>query len=456
MSLSSLLSIARSALLTQQKAIDVTGHNVANASTDGYTRQRLRLTAADPLVTPIGQLGRGVVADGIERVRDQFLDASYRKENGDYSRFSTTSQTLSSVDGIFGEPSDTGLASALDGMWSAFGDLANDPTSQAARELARQAGADVARRFQSADSRLAAIQTGAVDQMRARVDEVNGIMQQIADLNTRIRSVSAGQREAPDVKDTRDRLIDRLSSLVGVRVLPRTDGTVAVAAGDALLVDGGQASAIELRDQGNGQFGIGVKGGVGTINVQGGEIGALVELSTRTLPGLRADLSALAKGIVTEVNALHVGGKTLGGATGINFFNPTGLTAASMQLSAEVQASTDNIAAGQSGGVGDNAIALAIAGLRSQGVASFGGQSIDGAYQQLVSRVGVLVRDASDKATAQEAVVSHVNEQRQGVSGVSTDEELTNLIQQQNAFAAAARLVTVADDMMQAVIGMVR
>ncbi|MFN8648271.1 MAG: flagellar basal body protein, partial [Gemmatimonadales bacterium] len=82
MSLTSLLSIARSALLTQQKAIDTTGHNIANASTDGYTRQRLRLGAADPLVTPIGQLGRGVVAEGIDRIRDQFLDVSYRKENG--------------------------------------------------------------------------------------------------------------------------------------------------------------------------------------------------------------------------------------------------------------------------------------------------------------------------------------------------------------------------------------
>jgi len=456
MSLTSLLSIARSALLTQQKAIDVTGHNIANASTDGYTRQRLRLGAADPLVTPVGQLGRGVVAQGLDRIRDQFLDVSYRRENGDYARFSTTRDTLTGIEGIFGEPSDTGLASALDGLWSAFGDLANDPTNQAARELARQAGADVARRFQAADTRIGQAQATVVDQMTARVDEVNDIMRQIADLNTRIRSVSAGQREAPDVKDARDRLIDRLSSLVGVRVLQRDDGTVGVAAGDALLVDAGQFSTFEVRDLGSGKYGIGVKGGVGTINVQSGELAALVELSSRILPGLRDELSSLARGIVTEINALHAGGKALTGATGISFFNPTGLTAASMQLSAEVQASTDNIAAGQSGGVGDNSIALAIAGLRSQGVASFGGQTVDTAYQKLVSRIGVLVRDAGDKATAQEAVVSHVDEMRQGVSGVSVDEELTNLISQQNAFAAAARMVTVADDMMQAVIGMVR
>ncbi len=455
MSLTSLLSIARSALLTQQKAIDTTGHNIANASTDGYTRQRLRLGAADPLVTPIGQLGRGVVAEGIDRIRDQFLDVSYRKENGDFTRFATQRDILGGIEGIFGEPSDTGLAAALDGFWSAFGDLANDPTGQAPRELVRQAGADIARRFQQADSRVSEAQASVVSQMQSRIDEVNEIMREIADLNTRIRSVSAGQREAPDVKDQRDRLIDRLSSIVGVRVLSRSDGTVGVAAGDALLVDAGQFTEFELRDQGNGRYGVGVKGGIGTINVQSGELGALAELSGNTLPDIRAQLDALARGVVTEVNALHRGGKNLAGATGIDFFNPTGLTASSLQLSVALTTSTDNIAAGQSGGIGDNSVALALAGLRTAGVASFGGQPIGTAYQKLVSRLGVQLRDATDKATAQEAVVNHVDGLRKSVSGVSVDEELTNLIAQQNAFAAAARMVTVADEMMQSVIGMV-
>ena len=325
-----------SALLTQQKAIDTTGHNIANASTEGFSRQRLRLAAADPLVTPIGQLGRGVTAEGIERVRDQFLDVTYRRENGDLGRFSTHRDLLGEVEGIFGEPSSTGIASSLDRLWDAFGDLANDPTGQAPRELVRQAGADLARRFQDADRRIGEAQAGVVERMRERVGEVNEIMRQIAELNTRIRSVSAGLREAPDVKDQRDQLIDRLSSIVGVRVLSRDDGTIGVAAGDALLVDAGQFTSFEIRDLGHGRYGVGVSGGVGTINVQSGELGALVELSTATLPALRKELDALANGIVTEVNALHRAGRNLTGSSGIDFFNPTGLTAASMALSAAV------------------------------------------------------------------------------------------------------------------------
>ncbi len=456
MSLTSLLSIARTALLTQQKAIDVTGHNIANASTEGYTRQRLMLEPATPLQTPIGQIGRGVTASGIERVRDQFLDASYRKENGDLGRFSTAQDLLGQVEGIFGEPSGTGLSNGIDQLFSAFGDLANDPTSKTARTLVSQAGASLAQSFQDIDRRLTDANTDVTARMRGAVADVNQLVSQIADLNTRIQAGTAGHREAPDIKDQRDKLVDQLSGIVGVRVLQRPDGTIGVAAGDALLVDGGNFSTLDVRDNGAGKFSVGMTGTTGTINLQGGSLGALVELSTTTIPGLRGKLDTLVKGIVTEVNALHKTGTGLTGGTGIDFFNPTGLTAASMALSQQVQLSSDNIAAGKSGAAGDNANALALSALRTTGVASFKGDTIGQAFQGLVSELGVTVRDVTTKQTAQQIVVSHADTLRQSISGVSIDEELTSLIGQQNAYKAAARLVTVADDMVQAVIAMVR
>lgn len=456
MSLTSLLSIARTALLTQQKAIDVTGHNIANASTEGYTRQRLVLEPATPLQTPIGQIGRGVTASGIERIRSQFLDASYRKENGDLGRFGTNSDLLTQVEGIFGEPSGTGLANGIDQLFSAFGDLANDPTSKTARTLVGDAGNSLSQMFQDTDRRLTDSAADVTARMRSAVDDVNQIVAQIADLNTRIRAGTAGNREAPDIKDQRDKLVDQLSGIVGVRVLERTDGTIGVAAGDALLVDGGLSSTLDVRDNGAGSFTVGVTGTTGAINLHGGSLGALTELSTTTIPGLRAKLNTLVKGIVTEVNALHRAGTGLTGGTGVDFFNPTGLTAASMQLSGAVKLSTDNIAAGKSGAAGDNTNALALAALRTSGVASFSGSTIGQAYQTLVSELGVTVRDATEKQSAQEIVVAHADTLRQSVSGVSVDEELTTLIGQQNAYKAAAKLVTAADDMVQAVIGMVR
>jgi flagellar hook-associated protein 1 FlgK len=456
MSLTSLLSIARSALLTQQRAIDVTGHNVANANTEGYTRQRLNLAPQPPQLTSIGQLGRGVSAVGIERLRDQFLDAAYRRENGDLGQFTTAQDILTQVGDILGEPSGNGLGAGLDSFFAAWGDLANAPAEGPQRALVRQAGQNLAQQFQDLDRRLGEAAADVQGRMASYVSEVNDIMRRVAELNTKVQSTSAGLREAPDVKDERDKLLDQLSSIVHVRVVPHQDGTIGVAAGDALLVDGGQYTTFELRDLGGGRYGVGVTGVGGTINMQSGNLAALTTLSQTTLPGLRQSLDALVKGLVTEVNSLHRAGTSLIGQTGLDFFDPAGTTAASLGISDAVAVSTDNIAAGQSGGGGDNANALALAALQTTGVNSFGGRTIAEAYQQMVSDLAVQGQEADRRMKAQDVVVNSLDQQRKSVSGVSIDEELTNMIAQQNAYSAAAKLVTVADQMMQDVIAMVR
>jgi len=456
MSLSSLLSIARTALITQQRAIDTTGHNIANASTEGYSRQRLNLSAETPLRTTLGQLGRGVTASGIARIRSELFDSAFRRENGELGRFSTRRDVLGQVETLFGEPSDQGLGAGIDQLFAAFGDLANDPTGKAPRALVRQTAETLTARFRSADLRLGEIAAETASRMQDTVTQINGMAQEIADLNLQIRSTSAGQREAPDVKDRRDLLVDKLSGLIGVRVLERSDGTIGVAAGDAMIVDAGQATPLELRSLGNGGYGVALNGGAGLLALPGGALAALAELSTTTLPGMRAKLDQLAAGIVTEVNALHRAGRSLTGSTGLDFFDPAGVTAHSFAVSQAVALSTDNIAAGASGGVGDNSVALALAALRTTATASFGGDTIGQAYAGLVSEIGVALHDVGQRYEAQEVIVDHSESMRRSISGVSIDEELTNMITQQNAFAAATRLVSVADQMMQDILGMVR
>ncbi len=455
MSLTSLLSIARSALLTQQRAIDTTGHNIANAQTPGYTRQRLALQAETPLATGYGQVGRGVTAAGIERLRDGFLDASYRRENGDLGKFSTSRDLLNQIDTLFTEPSDTGIAAGMDQLFSAFGDLANDPTGQTPRILARQAAENLTQRFSEADARLSSVAGEVRVRLDTAVSSINDITRQIADINTRIRSAGAGLRESSDLKDTRDKLVDQLSGMVGVRVIERDDGTVGVLAGDALVVDGGQQTDLEVRDLPNGKIQVGAKNVPTSINLSSGSLGALAELATRTVPALRAQLNTLVTGIVTEFNAIHRAGSTTTGGTGFDFFAADGLTANTMRVSDAVKQSINNIAAGVSGAPGDNATALRLAGLRTTGVASFSGDSIGAAYQKLVSALAVTVQDANNQADAQDTLVAHAETQRQSVAGVSIDEELTGLISQQSAYSAAARLVNVADEMIREVLNMV-
>jgi flagellar hook-associated protein 1 FlgK len=241
-----------------------------------------------------------------------------------------------------------------------------------------------------------------------------------------------------------------------VRVVDRPDGTIGVIAGDALLVDGGEATRLEVRDAGQGRVNVSIAGGIGSITLRSGSLAALQELSQTTVPAVRDKLNALVKSIVTEVNGIHRAGRSLTGGTGVDFFDPKGTTVDTIALSLQVKSNTDNIAAGLSGAPGDNKNALAIAALRTSGVASLSGRTLGEGYQGLVSELAVALQDANGRHEAQSVITANADTQRQSVSGVSIDEELTALIGQQNAYSAAARLVTVADDMIKDVIAMVR
>jgi flagellar hook-associated protein 1 FlgK len=453
MSLVSLLSIARTALLAHSRAMSVTGHNVANANTPGYSRQRVDLVAATPLRLPSGLVGRGVDASTITRFRDRFFDATFRRETGQLGRSTTLSDMLSQVETAVGEPSDQSVGAAMDAMFASFGDLSNDPSSATNRGLVIQAANRLVNQMHSLDASLATSEQDALERMQAQVDQVNQIASQIAQLNVQI--LSAGGGSAPDLQDQRDVLVDQLSNLVNARAIEHPDGTIAVQAGDVVLVDASQTQPLTVRPVAGGGFGVGLSSGVGTFNLRGGSLQALVELSTTTLPGYRASLDQLAQALVTEVNAIHTTGYTLNGTTGVAFFDPAGTTAGTIGLSAAVSASPDNIAAGATNAPGDGAIALQLSDLAAMPLASLGGVSLREHWVTFASDVGFAVMDADQQSAIHQSMVDQADAQRQSVSGVSIDEEMVTLIAQQHAYTAASRLVTVANEMMDDIMKMV-
>ncbi len=454
MSLNSILSIARSALLTHQQAVDTASHNIANASTEGYSRQRLELSAADPLRTAQGTIGRGVTSDGVRRARDQFLDASYRQESSLLGRFDTTRQLVAGLEDVLGEPGEAGLAVGLDSLLDAFSDLANDPSNLAARTVVRENAAALTHAFRSTADRLAGVGLDVIQRMRDDLANVNALARDIAGLNQQIISAAHGH-SAPDLEDRRDMLIDQLSSLIDVQVVPHERGTVGIVAGGALLVDGAQHGVLELRALASGGQGIGVAGSGGPVALSGGSLKALSDLTTATIPGLQRKLDQFARAVVTEVNAIHRSGRTAAGETGVDFFDPAGVTAHGMQLSDAVRQSTANIVTGGSGAAGDGALALQIAQLRSTAVGTAEGQTLAEYFNAMVASVGVLGRSAEVSATSQDALLANIAAQRSSVTDVSIDEEMVALIKSQQAFAAASKIVLAADDMIQSVLDMV-
>lgn len=454
MSLASLLSIARSAMFAQQSAMSVTAHNVANAQTPGYSRQRIELSAATPQFTPQGPVGRGVTEVGIQRVRNTFFDTRYRSESGLLGNSATMGDFLGQVEAAINEPSADGLAASLDGLFGSFANLANNPASSTSRSLVQQAGRRFAQQLRQLDATVHQVADGAFTQMRDQVRQVNELTRQIGDLNGQVLASAGANGSSPDLQDRRDLLVDQLSSLVGVRVLDRADGTIGVAAGDTMLVDGANSQTIAVNPLVGGGFSLITTGG-GAVDPKSGSLKALCELTTTTLPGIQAQLDTLARTLVTTVNAIHRSGFTLNGSTNTDFFDPTGVTAQTIALAPAVLASGDAIAAAGIAAPGDGTIAQQLAALSTTGVAALGGRSFREFYIELSGVVGSSVSGASQDASAHLAMVDQADTLRSSVSGVSVDEEMVALISQQQAYTAAARIVNVANEMMQSVLQMI-
>jgi flagellar hook-associated protein 1 FlgK len=435
--------------------MSVTAHNIANAHTRGYSRQRVELGTAGTFVGSQGWLQRGVVAENVTRSRDRFLDASYRREAGLFGGASTMRRFLEQIEVSVQEPSETGVAAALDAFFHAFADLANDPTSEISRELVRTAAESFIERVHAIDSQLREAGQSALERMRSEVAEVNAIARHLAEVNTEIQNAGGASKVSGDLLDQRDLLLDRISSFVGVRVLEQEDGTVGVMAGDVLLVDGATARELAVVELPEGTVGVTVDGSEMPIELGAGSLAALEELFNTQLPKFEEQLDAFVKAVVTEVNSIHRNGYGLDGQTGIDFFDPGGLTAGSIALSETVAESPRAIAAGSLPEAGDNEVALQIAGLAHTGVDSVEGRTLRSLYTDFSILVGNAVRGAQQEETTHQTLMDQADVMRLSVSGVSVDEEMINLITQQEAYAAAARLIRVADEMIQEVLRLI-
>jgi flagellar hook-associated protein 1 FlgK len=405
-----------------------------------------------PQWSPNGTMGRGVDAISITRARDIFFDAGYRREAGNLGKASTNGDLLSQLESALGEPSSNGLGASLDGLFTAFSDLANDPANPTSRNLARQAAVRLVDQFHQTDTRIAALINDGTDRLKDQVSQANSLTRQIADLNVKI--LATGPGGSPTLSDQRDLAIDQLSSLMSVTVVPRPDGTVAVQSGGALIVDGAQSRDLTVRATAGGP-GVGFTSDVGTIDPGSGSMQALITLTNTTLPGFRGQLDQLAQNLVTQFNTIHRSGFTPTGNTTVDFFDPAGVTGGTIQLSGSILASVDNIATGGTAAPGDGTNAQRLGDLVRTPLAGLGNQSLRDFFVTVAGSIGADVRDAQQQTTVQQTLVDNFDAQRQEVSGVSVDEEMVNLISQQQAYGAAARLVTIANQMVQDLLDMI-
>lgn len=485
------LYVAMTGLFAQKKCIDVTAHNIANASTPGYTRQRAELCTKDPWPVPgfnmprgAGQLGTGVQVRTIERIRDQFLDQQIRQQTLLQGEWQQRNNTLSQVETIFMELSDNGLNSVMDKFWDDWNQLSKFPDSSPVRTTVVESSVTLADTIRHTYSQLKTLQNDLNEQVRIKVDHANSILNQIADLNKQIQTASVSGLSPNDLLDRTDMLLDELNKTVSAEVKVQGDQTVNVMIGGMNVVDGLKATLLTAEADAQGFYQVGVDLGKGNnVLMQwsdlGGEFQGLVKARDNDVGGYMTELDQLAVSLAKDVNKLHMEGYGLDGETGIPFFvgsdeqvkfssDPDMVNSAgSIYINSYLTADPQRIAAaGSSGedgmpasGNGDNA--LLIYQLRDQKIEFENAagevvstETINDFYKSMISKLGVDADQAENMVKNQEALVTQLKNRKESISGVSLDEEMTNMIQYQNAYMAAAKLVNVIDEMTRVLINL--
>ena len=505
MSLTSVLNTARGALAAQQVVIDTAGHNIANAQTAGYSRQTVDLAAATPQRLTYGIVGTGVTVADITRARDGLLDTSVRQATGDESAATQRESVLSSVEGVLGEPSDTGLASAMDAFWSGWSDLAAQPTDGAAKAVVVQRGAAAATMLNQFDQRLTDLRTQTTTALDNGISDINGLAKQIADLNGRIVADETGGHQSNDLRDARDAAVDKLAAYGSVQSLPQPDGSTQVTFGTYTLVSGTDARQLQRTNNADGTVALAFTDQPGhALQSAGGSAGAMIDTLNGGLQSVQDRLDALANTLAGAVNQVVTQRQDATGAAAAPFFvsskdgqfsaaadpfaSPAAagtVTARTIRVNPSLAADASTLSASSSAArPSDNDLALAVAGLRTSATSTLGGVTVSftvpdrskpatttggittpaktstGAitfadfYNATVTGVGVQVKAATDDAQVRTTLADQARARRDSVTGVNTDEELTNLMQAQQAYAAAAKIVTTVDDMMKTLVEM--
>src|SRR5260370_6628672 len=449
-SLNASLATALSGLIAEQGALETTTNNVANVNTPGYSREAAVLVSGDPVGIEPLTFGTGVTLRSVESIRDTILESRIQQETQTQGQFSSLASALQQTQVNF--TSNTGdIGTAISNFFDSINQLSTNPADLSLRQGVLTAAGNLAASFNTAANNLTQ-QRGNLDlSVVQTVGQINRFTQQIAKLNGQISTFQNVGENAGTFIDQRTQLIDQLSSLVDVSVIPSDNTITLTTANGTSLVAGQQSFQLQTQTDSLGLHDIYAQGVDITSKIVAGQLGGTVQARDQRIPGIQAQLDALAAGLANAVNAVQMGGSDLNGVQGTNLFNPPAGVGAAASLSVAI---TDPalIAASSDGSAGSNGNAEVMYALRNQAVVA--GQSPTDYYSGVVFNVGNGTANAAAEQSASALVLQQLNDQRSSVSGVSLDQEAANMVRYQQAYSASAQAISTINSMIQTVINM--
>ena len=546
----SVLNTAKLGLLSQQLAIEVTGQNIANVQTEGYSRQEVIFEATNPRNFSLGQVGTGVRVAGIERSHNEFLFSQILGEGDTLGRFQVRKDVFEQLEMLLSENNGLSLNGSLSSFFNGLQDVASNPTGLPERSSLLAEAQNLSSVFNNLGESLFQIQQNLDSAISVEVAKINSLAQEVAALNKSIHANEPTTFSANDLRDKRDQKVKELSEMIDLNFVDEMDGQI------SLTLDDGTPLVLQSTDftlatsiNGNNKsfLDIGVLDATGnstnvTSSLTGGTIKGFLEMRDVEVEGLKDKLDRLAAGFIQEFNEIHQQGFGIDGSTGNNFFNPlkttvvsnvnntgsstltatngdpsnisidkyeitfTGSNSFSLQnlttgissgtftftsgstfnlangfavtisgtpavgdsykisasesaarefsVSNEVLSNGNKISAGLNSST-DGGNALALTDLQSKLVfdsvtlkSGSGTFTFDEFYSSIVGTVGVQSYASRNTLSQKEGILLQLNTRRESIAGVSIDEEMINMIKFQQAFNAAARLIGVAEEMM--------
>ncbi|KYG67162.1 flagellar hook-associated protein FlgK [Bdellovibrio bacteriovorus] len=465
--ISAMMDTGKRSLMNSQTALQTVGHNIANKSTEGFSRQRVELLSNVPIGEGNLQIGMGARAGVVTRVNNPWLEKQIQREGMSMGFTDARADGLSRVEQIYNEQNNKGLNQYMTDFFNSFRELSNNPESLASRTMVRESAVALTKDFGRVTGQLRAVQDDLDGQIKTTVEEINQLTKELASLNEKIQTVEIQKIPANDERDRRDVVLKKLGEKIDISWAESKDGMVTVTAGrTAILVSGVGSSELAAKETDNRDrvevFFMGTAGSPANITDQitGGRIGGALDVRDHVIEDLLGHVDKMAYTLAKEVNTAHIEGFDKNGRPGVLFFEmPDQVKGAATEIALNKSVFNDvgRIAAGaQAGAAGDNTVANVISSLQYRQVMQDGTATLDDYYNTQVGQMGAVTQRAVKAQESQKNVMNQLSNIRESISGVSLDEETTKMIEFQKTYDASARLIKTADEMFDTVLNLKR
>jgi flagellar hook-associated protein 1 FlgK len=468
-----ILNVGADSLQTSRQGVDTTGHNIANAQVEGYSRQKVNVSQRDPLFNGNIPIGNGVYVGSITRAHDKFIEHQINIHNQDKGRSTAYYEGMKGVELIFSPELNATVPDEISQFFDQLETLSTFPEDSVVRKSVLESARDVCQAFKRNDTELKIQRFGINEKIQHTTSEVSGQLAAIADLNIKIQASEAGEpQQACDYRDQRDKLLREISQKLDIHYYEDQYGMLMVRGpGQVTLVDGAHSSVVDVvrSNENHGLFDITItdweqkKSRNVTSMIGSGTLAGLLEVRDDTIGDLLEKNNNLAYELASNVNAIHREGfglKSYAESTGRNFFSPLGSlenAAQEIYIDDVILENLDAISAGSTPmAPGDNVNLNRIIKLKDAKL--FGDEKVtfNEYYSSFAGGLGLDVLRAEHVDEINKVMLEDLTRRREAVAGVSLDEEATNMIKWQACFTASSKVITTCDEMLETVLSLKR